>query len=554
MANTTLSYAHTPRPAVPYSYTTVLDHFAENVAKFPDKEMQVCYRSSENRTSKTFSEFDKQSDQIAKHLLKQGVDDGVVGILGMNSFHFTTGILSALKARCTFLNIDVGMTDGSDVIATMTKAGCVGLIADCGKDNELSEYVHRVIKNYNIGRKLVVVLMNGPPDTNTYPTYASIADSNLDDISLPTISVEDGCMISTTSGSTGIPKLVLWNHFALINSLTVYPTSPHEISFNDRPFTWGLGSPLHDIIFGWTRVFFTQGIFSRMPQGGMEYEIWELIKREKCTKATLMPYTIKDLMKYVDKLDPYRLKMITIAGQITDAFLAQGVGTLSHMLLVAYGTTEFNAIAMHPVMKSGSVDVSLPTGFVGKPFFGMEVSIRDDENKVMKRGDIGLITLRSSIRFSGYIGLEEKYLLDIFKENGWISMGDMGSMDEEGNLTVVGRVKDIIQKGTMKIIPSDIENVITRFPGIRQAVVVSVPDDRFREEICACFVCDQGCTISLGELEKHCEENFILEKVVNGVGRSPKYFLPFDTFPFLKNGKLNRRGLRDLAKEQLGLI
>ncbi|EDO27898.1 predicted protein, partial [Nematostella vectensis] len=116
-----------------------------------------------------------------------------------------------------------------------------------------------------------------------------------------------------------------------------------------------------------------------------------------------------------------------------------------------------------------------------------EVKIVDANNKVVPRGEPGEICCRSECVFLGYLGNLEA-TSRAKSPQGWLHTEDLGTMDDQGMIEVIGRTSEIIKRATVKIFPGEIKAELLKNPLVADAIVIGVPDQRLHEEICACVV------------------------------------------------------------------
>ncbi|EDO37619.1 predicted protein, partial [Nematostella vectensis] len=182
-----------------------------------------------------------------------------------------------------------------------------------------------------------------------------------------------------------------------------------------------------------------------------------------------------------------------------------------------------------------------------------ELKIIDDKGCLVPRGEMGEICVRNECVFMGYLGQEET-TKKVKSPDGWIRMGDLGVMDEEGRLQVLGRKVEVIKKASVKIVPGEIEASLMQHPLLARAVVIGVPDQVFYQEICACVEFHgkgEDASTKIMELDNWCIEHF--PPRANGMTVKPKYFVAFKEFPTTVTGKIDLYNLRKRALEQLSL-
>jgi fatty-acyl-CoA synthase len=129
---------------------------------------------------------------------------------------------------------------------------------------------------------------------------------------------------------------------------------------------------------------------------------------------------------------------------------------------------------------------------------------------------------------------------------GWMHTGDLGTMNADGYVNVVGRKKDLVIRGGENISPVEIEEFLCRHPRIQSAQVVGVPDSRYGEELCACIVTRPGHDLSEDEVRDFCKGNIAHYKV-------PKYVKIVEGYPMTVTGKVQKFQLREDMKRLLNL-
>jgi fatty-acyl-CoA synthase len=127
-----------------------------------------------------------------------------------------------------------------------------------------------------------------------------------------------------------------------------------------------------------------------------------------------------------------------------------------------------------------------------------------------------------------------------------MNTGDLGTMDRDGYLNIVGRIKDMVIRGGENIYPREIEEVLYLHPGVSAAQVVGVPDARMGEELVAWVIARDGMTLHASEIREFCQARIAHFKV-------PRYVMLTAEFPLTVTGKVQKFRLREMAIEELGL-
>lgn len=194
----------------------------------------------------------------------------------------------------------------------------------------------------------------------------------------------------------------------------------------------------------------------------------------------------------------------------------------------SYGMTECMFITVNPI---SSIP---PKGSVGKVLNGVEISIRDDNGQELKNNNQGNIFIKSDFMYLE--SLSQNSLNSQFSKslaNDWLDTGDKGYLDDNDNLSITGRTKDIIIRGGVNINPRLIEEVLLLHPLVRDAAVIGIPHSFWGEEIVACIITKNSEKINSEELFQYCS-NKLTENYV------PSYFQFLDKFPLSISGKIKK--------------
>ena len=215
---------------------------------------------------------------------------------------------------------------------------------------------------------------------------------------------------------------------------------------------------------------------------------------------------------------------------VCEAFVAQGIAPQN-----IYGMTENSSHHFtHPGDDAGTVTRTCGRG--GKAY---EVAIFDmaDPDKRVDTGVSGQIAGRGGALMLGYFANQEA-TEESFNASGWFLSGDLGSLDADGNLSIDGRLKDLIIRGGHNIYPSEIEALAVRHDEVERVAVFPVPDERLGEK---------GCIAVIGGIEA---DSLLSHLHAEGLSRydMPEYFIRMDSFPLTASGKILKRALVEMAK------
>ncbi len=206
-----------------------------------------------------------------------------------------------------------------------------------------------------------------------------------------------------------------------------------------------------------------------------------------------------------------------------------------HRILERYGMTETNMNTSNPY------DGDRRAGTVGFPLPGVELQICDSDGNALAQGEIGEIEVRGPNVFKGYWQMPEKTAAEL-RENGFFITGDLGRIDEDGYVHIVGRNKDLIISGGYNIYPKEIELVLDDQSGVLESAVVGVPHPDFGETVLGVIVAEPGQTPDLDTM---------MEAVRGSLARfkHPRKLILLDELPRNTMGKVQKNILRDRYKD-----
>ncbi len=198
-----------------------------------------------------------------------------------------------------------------------------------------------------------------------------------------------------------------------------------------------------------------------------------------------------------------------------------------------YGASELSFVS---IRRPGD---GTPTGSVGRAFPGVEITIRDEDDRPLPIGRPGRVFARGPLVFSGYRGAVPASAAHRAVDGAW-TVGDIGHIDENGHLYVSGRGSALIITGGLNVQPEEVEEVIRTCDGVADSVVVGLPDNRWGEIVVAVVARDNGGTPCRARLRE--------EAARLSTGKRPRRYLAHpEPFPLLRSGKVDRSAVREAA-------
>lgn len=202
-------------------------------------------------------------------------------------------------------------------------------------------------------------------------------------------------------------------------------------------------------------------------------------------------------------------------------------------ILEGYGLSETSPVAAFNQLHRPS-----KPGTVGQPILGVEIRCVDAQDGFVATGERGEIVIRGPNVMKGYYNRPEATAEAM--RGGWFHTGDVGTLDEDGYLTIVDRTKDMIIRGGFNVYPREIEEVLMTHPGVALAAVLGVPDERLGEEVKAFVVPRAGTSLTEADLLAWCRDQFAAYKY-------PRLIEFRDSLPVGATGKILKRELRPIS-------
>lgn len=397
------------------------------------------------------------------------------------------------------------------------------------------------------GLKHVIVAGEAPSDFGIsldHLTSASTADANaIDHLESRRCQPDEITSICLTSGTTGFPKLVEYPAAACVadgrDLATMLKITSDDVVAAVAPAARG---PNVTVYYGVAQV---PARIVMLPWQGPD-EMLRLIEEKRVTVAGLVPAQLA-MMLEKNRTSRHDLSSVRIwisAGSVLPPALAKAVeAEIGGIVLSQYGAVDFGRMAI----PRPEDDFTIRMSTVGKPGRGTMVKIVDDDGNDVVRGTVGAILARGSYCSSGYFK-DPKATKEVWNEEGWYSTGDLGRLDEHGNLIIAGRKKDMIIRGGQNIIPAEIEGLLISHPVVQNVAVVGMPDFIMGEKACAYVILKQKQTLSLEEMV-----SFLKEKGIAPF-KIPERLEIVDKFPMVADGqKIEKKALAQDIAEKLRL-
>lgn len=334
-----------------------------------------------------------------------------------------------------------------------------------------------------------------------------------------------------TSGTTGKPKGALRSDWGLEQRAVEQGFATDDRTLCVLPVCLSAG-------FGYTMLPLYLGATAYLMEGFDVERTFDLIERERITSGLLFPTLLRDLLDAprFSRFDGGSIRLIQSGGGAVEADLRAGiVDRLGPVLSIWAAASEAGPYAN---IKGDDVLRYATGNCVGRAFFGVELKLLDDDGREVETGEVGEICTRSDMQFDGYY--KDEALTAETRRGDYVTVGDLGRIDENGHLYFVGRKRDIIKSGGINIYAPEIEEALSAHPAIAEVACIGLPDRRLTETVCAVVVTRPGATLDQAALDAFCRDR------LSGYKR-PRRLVVVDALP----RNLTGRVLKDDLKKRI---
>jgi fatty-acyl-CoA synthase len=511
---------------------TTFGGFTEKLAsKYGDK-VAIVFRGEEL----TYRELDNFSDRIMLFYLGNGISKGIhVGLLASNSAEWVIHYLALCKLGAVAVLFNTHLT-GEELAKALNYADVTYLT--CGDRAEKAEFkvcldkINResapMLKRiFHIGHELGPLLMNYKEPSDLEAEYLRGRKASVDPA--------DPVNLIFTSGTIAKPKGVLTSGYQML-------TAAAEAA---RHMRLGPETRICSVLPLYHCYGLSVDLLAGLTAGGTIYileafrsaDVLECIEKNKCTVFNGVTTMFLAMMRHENRMN-YKISSLitgTVAGSYVspNEFMEISRNFSIPHLQMSYGQTEATA----GITFSG-FDESLESKshHVGKPIEGTSLRISGAEGLP---GISGEIEIKGFNVMKGYYRMKDESE-KTFTDDGWMKTGDLGMLDEDGNLHITGRVKELIIRCGENISPVEVETCIRNYPGIEDVKVIGVPAEVIQEKVVACIILRKGWRINEQLLINHMRKHLAQFKI-------PESIEYFSEFPIGRTGKVNTGELKKMV-------
>ena len=491
----------------------------------------------------SYAELDAESDRLARALLALGVEQGDrIGIWAPNCAEWVLTQFATARIGAVLVNVNPAYRT-TELRYALAQSGCRALIA--ARAFKTSDYVAMVDEVRPELPALTDVFWLGGAEWDALLARAGEVEADALAAREAALSPVDPINIQYTSGTTGAPKGATLSHRNILNNGYLVGAAcgygPEDRVCIPVPFYHCFGMVMGNL------GAVAHGACMVIPAAGFEPEATlAAIAEERCTSLYGVPTMfIAELgdPSFADH-DLSSLRTGIMAGSPCPVEVMKRVIADMHMsaVTIAYGMTETSPVST----QTGADDpLEKRVGTVGRVHPHVEVQIVDARGAVVERGESGELCTRGYSVMSGYWDDPER-TAEAIDRDGWMHTGDVATMDADGYVNIVGRIKDMVIRGGENVYPREVEEFLYGHPAVADVQVVGVPDARYGEELVAWVALREGAVADEDDIRAFCRGQIAHFKV-------PRYVRFTDAFPMTVTGKIQKYKLREAAIAELGL-
>ncbi|MDN4071863.1 long-chain-fatty-acid--CoA ligase [Fictibacillus terranigra] len=513
----------------------LLPQFLDRAVKLYGKKTAIIGE----KHSYTYYEVNQRVNQLSRGLQEAGIEKGDrVGYLAPNTSEMYEGFYGVLQLGAVMVPLNTRLTP-EDYLYILNHSGTKVLFVH----HELVNQIEPVRNQLTAVEEIIVHGLEQDKDgLIAYEKWLDQFDTAA--VDRPEMDENDLATLLYTSGTTGKPKGVMLSHRSnFLHALT----SMHHLRVSDRDVLLhvlpmfhvnGWGSPFYYTANGATQVFLNKV---------MPAEIFRKMKEHGVSVMHMAPTVLNSLLQYAaneeEAVKTAQELRIVIAGSAPPpAFVKRVEEELNWEFIQVYGMTETSPLITTSMIRDTQAHLPNEEKYrlkakAGYEFIGSEVKVVNENGDEVAHDsrEIGEIVVRSNTVMEGYWNNPEETSHAI--RNGWYHTGDMAVVDEEGNIEIADRKKDIIISGGENISSIEVEGVLYDHPAVLEAAVIAVPHEKWGETPQAVVVLREGHEASEDELITFARSRLAHFK-------APTIIVFADELPKTGSGKIQKVHLR----------
>jgi fatty-acyl-CoA synthase len=524
----------------------------ETVARCPDNEALV-YADRDYR--ETWREFSATVDRVAKGLMALGVKKGEkVAVWATNVPHWVTLQMATARMGAILLTININYKISEiEYVLKQSEAENIFVI-DGYRDTDYVATLYELVPELREQPRdklrsprfphLRRVLFLGPQKHRgmySMNEVMAMAAETTDEEYLArqaTLSPYDVVNMQYTSGTTGFPKGVMLTHHNIGNNgywIAVNQNfTPQDRICLPVPLFHCFGCVLGSM------ASLNSGATMVILEKYDPVHVMTAVERERCTALYGVPTMFIAILDHplFEKFNFSSLRTGIMAGSPCPVKSMEECVERMNMreVTIVFGLTESSPGMTQTRYDEPSVEKKCST--VGRPLPGVEVSLFDPETgKECGVEEHGEVCCRGYLVMKGYYNMPAETAKAI-DAGGWLHSGDIGKMDQDGYLSITGRLKDMIIRGGENVYPKEVEDFIHHLPGVQDVQVVGVPSKKYGEQVGAFVILKKGVEMTPEDVQDFCRGKIAWYKI-------PKYVAFVNEYPLTASGKIMKYKLRE---------
>ena len=519
---------------------TIGQNLRRTVERFPDREALVVLHQN---VRLTYRQFWNETSLVARGLLARGVKKkDRLGIWAPNRYEWAVVQYAAARIGAILVNVNPAYRT-HELEYALKQSGVSTLVL--ARQFRGADYAAMVrdarLRCPDLGQ--IIVLEDDWADLKN--DAKRLSEETLLDVERGQ-QFDDPINIQYTSGTTGFPKGATLTHHNILNN-GYFVGEFCRYTEQDRVC---IPVPLYHC-FGMVMgnlACTSHGAAMIYPAESFDpHAVMKAVQEERCTSLYGVPTMFIAELDHPEfkQFDFSTLRTGIMAGSPCPVEAMKRVQKDMHMpeVTICYGMTETS-----PVSTQSRTDDPLDkrVATVGQIHPHVEIKIVDPTTgRIMPRGTPGEICTRGYSVMLGYWG-DPHATHEAIDEGRWMHTGDLGTMDEQGYVKIVGRIKDMVLRGGENIFPREVEEFLYTIPGVSDVQVIGVPDEKYGEELMAWVKLRAGATLTGAEIRAYCKGKIATYKI-------PRYYKFVDGFPMTVSGKIQKYKMREQSVHELGL-
>ncbi len=545
--------------AAPLIEDTIGRYFEMISKDYPDHEALV---SRHQKLRLSYRQLDRQANQLASALLRSGLAAGDrAAIWAHNSAEWLLMQIATAKVGVILVNINPAYRV-TELEYALNKVGCKMLVTMTAY--KTSDYI-------GIVRQMAPELASAQPgqlNAARAPALQTVVHLGIEplpgllsftelmargDAQDPAVAAvgamlkaDDPINIQFTSGTTGFPKGATLTHRNILNN-GFFVGEAMKLSSRDRlcipvPLYHCFGMVLGNL------ACLTHGATIVYPNDAFDpLTVLETVEAEQCTGLHGVPTMFIAELAHprFAEFDLSSLRTGIMAGSPCPIDVMKQVVSKMHAseITIAYGMTETSPVSCQSSTAT-PLDKRVTTVGQVQPHLAVKI-VSPDTGEIVGLGVSGEFCTRGYSVMHGYWGDPEKTGEAIDAE-GWMHTGDLATMDAEGYVNIVGRIKDMVIRGGENLYPRELEEFLYSHPDVSDVQVIGVPDKKYGEELCAWIVLKANQSATAEDIRAFCKDKIAHHKI-------PRYIKFVDAFPMTITGKVQKFVMREQMRAELQL-